>query len=508
MPAGVGPDTLAGQCRALQVPQRLNVTPWVHPFLSAVTPLAYPSPSLVFQCRLTTTPRLSYLQDHVVLGRPLLPAAAMLELALATLALATSDAAAQEGLVQVQDMAIMAPVVMASPHADSAVTVACQLDLATGQLVIRSCLDAEQAAAGKGWSVSATAQAGMLESPYLEPGTSTPLHVTAQEAALTAALVQLFPPLAAELAAAAAADACGSISSLQEEWHADGYFTRPQQVDSAFHLGVTSPDAGAKVPTAVRSFLSPLPRGSAAAPAGEVFAATAAPKEQQQPAAGRRQAGPAATSEASFYMTTAAGSTTGSLVAVVEGLQTRVLTASQARQLAASAAVGAAHPATSKEGEAAACPCSYNMEWQACMPEGESTGTPCLYITSHKQHSVNGRTCLLPQSFRDSSWCSYHKHLEAPSYSVAQCVLDRCCVAAGGAHSYTASAGCRHGGCGRSQQRVGPAATAGPGGPEGCGRGARPWHGPASSLQLHAHQRSRPSSRGVAAECSNRAANC
>jgi hypothetical protein len=361
-------DTLAGQCRQLQVPQRLNVTPWVHPFLSAATPLAYSSPSLVLQCRLTTTPRLSYLQDHVVLGRPLLPAAAMLELALATVALATTDAAAQEGLVQVQDMAIMAPVVMASPGADRAVTVACQVDLVTGQLVIRSCLDAEQAAAGEGWSVSATAQAGMLASPYLEPGTYTPPRVTAQEAALTAALVQLFPGLAEGLAAPAAADACGSISSLQEEWHADGYFTRPQQVDCAFHLGVTSPEAGAKVPTAVRSFLAPVPRGSAAAPAGELFAATA---DRKEPAAGRRQAGAAATAEASFYMASAAGS----LVAVVEGLQTRVLTASQARQLAASAAaaVGADHKASSQERVAEGSPCSYNVEWQASIPESKHT---------------------------------------------------------------------------------------------------------------------------------------
>ena len=396
---------------------RLNVVPLVHPFTSSLTVCKHSSsskPTLTLQCYLTSHTRLAYLQDHVVMGMKLLPAAAMMEFAIATAATATADAAAEEALMQISKMAISAPIIMPSEAAPGeAVVVCCQLELMSGRLTI-----SYSQGASTMQIESASCEVAMLPmaadgitkiSNDITTNSSCISIVSATSAAQLQSIMAAFPQLAVAAAAAsqggspaAAAPACagsdaacGIVHAVDDTWYSSGYLSSPAQVDAAFHLGVASPDAvGAKVPVAVGSFLVPVRRdnrrGGGSSGLGQIFANTTGTLGRTD---GKRRAA-GKTSVASFYLKDAAGTGgDGDLVAVVDQLETMVVEPGAARRQRAAAA-GAKLPAEQEEeadqrrrgvdDKGGESPCSYEVEWVVEQPkkmtraDGVEEGMCCL----------------------------------------------------------------------------------------------------------------------------------
>jgi len=315
------------------------------------------------------------------MGRPLLPAAAMMELAAATAATMTQDSAHDSGdLLAISNMSISAPIILPAATAPGAgdsdsFEVVCSLDLATGRLSIGY---AEQFQDNDSFEpiTCATATASIVkakEQPQQQPS-------------LQAAAAALLADIMAKPAGAAAAGAAmGSIAPVSGDWTASGYFSAPQQVDSALHLGVVAPGSGAKVPVALGSFLVPCAAARAAG-TGWQHASTCIDSSKPPTEAGvssssfilrgASSAG-AAGSGRSHGQASAVGADAGGLVVVVEDLQTKVVKQSNyhrvrsQRQHATAAASPEVqqHPGSRASHEAAdgsdsTYPCSYELEWQ------------------------------------------------------------------------------------------------------------------------------------------------
>jgi hypothetical protein len=350
--------------------------------------------------------------DHIVLGRALLPAAAMMELAAATAATLTADSAAEDGsLLAVQGLTMTAPIIMLDPAAaaaaaaggddDLGLVVVCSLDLVTGQLQIGYMQDSGDSADAGHMVVCAAATAGVVRAA--EPAGSAATAVQQQQRLQAGALGVLSGILAPHAAAAVTASSAeaavpgaatarapviGAVEGLSEEWHASGYFSNPRQVDSALHLGVVQPGSGAKVPVAVTNFLVPAAAARGAA-TGRLLASSAADSvSPAQAAAGVSSASYVISSDDDY---SSAGSSSragrvpgrssgmaagaGELVLVIDGMQTKVpRQADLARQERAARSVtrqqqqeGVAAAVEAAEGEEG-YPCSYEVDWQLSEP--------------------------------------------------------------------------------------------------------------------------------------------
>ena len=82
-----------------------------------------------------TDSRLAFLRDHVVAGRPVLPGAAMLEMASAAGRTLAQDAAADAVTAAIVDAAIPAPVLLA---ATADVQLECSVAMASGHLELQA----------------------------------------------------------------------------------------------------------------------------------------------------------------------------------------------------------------------------------------------------------------------------------------------------------------------------------------------------------------------------------
>jgi hypothetical protein len=373
------PCALAARRRPLLRPARLYVVPHVHPFLSALLPAGAggggAAATVTLVCRLGGPPRrLAHLWEHVVAGRPLLPAAAMLEAFAATAAAATADdaldgaapaAAASARLLR--RVAITAPLVLprlrgGAPSGGALegsgvedededddgkgeLLLTVRLDLATGELILAS---------GAGFEPPrqhATASlARLAASPAVAPAAPPPAEDPAV-AARAAALLETWgvrAPRAAcpqHLAARQSRrpEAVGAVDDVSADWRASGYFTNPRQVDAALHLGVAAPGSGAKVPVALEAFAWAAPDAHAAS------AQLPAACLLRGGASGNAAADGGASGVASFWL----GAPGAGAAVALEGLETRVMAGAGRRGAAA------AQEATGAGAQQA----SYEVEW-------------------------------------------------------------------------------------------------------------------------------------------------
>ena len=309
--------------------------------------------------------------DHIVQGVPFLPAAAMLELAAATAALLNS-AADGNLLLAVTNMAFTQPVMMPSPTVTTGnpindLDVCCSMDLTTGRLQLGHMHHVqgavEQQPGRYSMSVCAVGSATVVAAPS---GRRTPdqQHAAGLQQAVSphhdgpvrpAAVSLLAGIVASHIAQASMFDASspassavtGSIAPVDVDWTSSGYITSQRQVDAALHLGVVPPGSGAKIPISLRAFMVPTVAAaeSQSVTMGCLYAAAAAADaDAAVPHTVRRgsvwgrmsylltavdahgkQA--AAFSPVSLVSEAAESVATGRLVVVVEGLQTKVMTA-------------------------------------------------------------------------------------------------------------------------------------------------------------------------------------
>lgn len=394
------------------------MVPHLHPFTSSINTSSFLQQQLMQQsitlhCRFSSKARLAYLLDHVVMGRPLLPAAAMMELASATAATLTQDAAHEAGaLLAVSNMSISAPIILPTAGAGGngiaeEFEVVCRLDLATGQLSIGYTYEQE---AGFGPMTCATATASLVHAPQTQRQHSA--HLQAAAAVLLSDLLPRSTP-ASQGSAAAAAGPVGVIAAVSSDWASSGYFSAPQQVDSALHLGVVAPGSGAKVPVAVGSFLVPVAAARTAG-TGQLHASTCSNSSSSSPtgaAAGLSSSSFKLSSDSSTGgafsaagrmpgQAAAVDAAAGGLVVVVEDLQTKVVkkadlskvgmqrqpaaaTAGQEQQQTDDTAPGRPDQSVDEP-----YPCSYETEWQA-----KEAATAAGLSAVDSRHA--GNLCLL-----------------------------------------------------------------------------------------------------------------
>jgi 3-oxoacyl-(acyl-carrier-protein) synthase len=254
LPAGHGGAAAGAGFSALLRRSRLYVLPRRHPLASA---LAVAEGAVTFVCRVDG-PRLAYLRQHVVLGRALLPAAAMLELALAAAhSLAGDDATSAGGRLAIASLAIASPIIL--PDASAAAAAAGEGT--EGELLVTCRLSTDG-----GVTIGALRPGASEEGAPCASGRVALLRDAAATAAPPPALPAFLRRLARSRAAAAAesggsagtplsteAAAIGRIApEMASEWQlAADYLTPPQRLDAALHLGVVQTSAGARIPVAV-----------------------------------------------------------------------------------------------------------------------------------------------------------------------------------------------------------------------------------------------------------------
>jgi hypothetical protein len=389
--------------------KRLYVVPHLHPFTSSISTGSFlqqqsAQQTVTLHCRFSSKARLAYLLDHVVMGRPLLPAAAMIELAAAAAASLTQDSAHDSGdLLSVSNMSISAPIILPSADAEDSdgFEVICSVDLTTGQLSIGySYSKAELSGAGFKPVTCATATACLVR-PTQQAQQGTGLQAAA--ATLLADSIKQSIAAATAESAAVTTNPIGTITSVSEDWAASGYFSAPQQVDSALHLGVVAPGSGAKVPVALGSFLVPAAAvrgaGTGISPTGAMLASTCSSSSSSigMTASGLSTSsfllssteGPAAATSRTPGPAAAVGATAGGLVVVVEDLQTKVVKrADLSKARMQQQAAGTPACADSKQAEQTAAgasaaaaadesyPCSYETEWQVKEARPAATAGP------------------------------------------------------------------------------------------------------------------------------------
>jgi hypothetical protein len=367
------------------------VVPHLHPFLSALRPDSAAG-TVTLQCRISSRARLANLLDHVVMGRVLLPAAAMMELAAATAATLLQDSAHEAGqLLAITAMAISAPIILQSPAPaaarggnDDALELLCSLELSTGRLSI-----------GYAYSSSSSSSAAMVTCATATAGVvdAAAVHEPQQlQASAAAVLANIMSVHAAAGHKTAGLGAVGTIKSVADDWRTSGYFSSPAQVDAALHLGVVPQGSGAKVPVAVGSFVVPRAAASRASATGQLHASTVS---------GSPASAPGGTSSSSFLLRSAAGiaagassrprvagrssmlgADAGDLVVVIDDLQTRVVRAGDVSRMQQPQCVATAPLAASAADKASAAgdadadepyPCSYELQWQSKEPASAAT---------------------------------------------------------------------------------------------------------------------------------------
>jgi len=231
--------------------------------------------TVIMQCQLAD-PNLAFLMDHQVMGRPLFPAAAMLEVA----------AAAAKTMLQVSDtlisdLVIAAPIILTSATAgqqSASLQLQTTVDAATGMLQIGSVsagsslsqtnarcqisftAGSKESSAQQSWQRSshgAIAQllASLEDSPAALAGVEGDEETRRRRAgprAGTGAGDQAAVAVASTAAAAAVAQVMVPKQALLA-----GFLTPPQTLDSTFHLGVVTAGSGVKVPLAVGAYVVP-----------------------------------------------------------------------------------------------------------------------------------------------------------------------------------------------------------------------------------------------------------
>jgi hypothetical protein len=228
---------------------RFWVLPAAHPLAPAALPPRSKQPGgrVVFECSLLA-PRLAIYADHVVMGRVLLPATAMLEAALAAGSVALEAYAGNA--LGVAGLAIAGPLIVPQPAAQSktGTVMRCAVSPAAGAFTLshasgRSGPRTDNASGH--YCVAAAAAALATTLAAVAAGA-----VLQQEAARRAVLLGLLVPAKV---APNAGHAMGSIA-VHPDLAGDGYIVPPSCMDACLHLGVSAPGCGAKVPVAAGAF--------------------------------------------------------------------------------------------------------------------------------------------------------------------------------------------------------------------------------------------------------------
>ena len=208
------------------------------------------------------SPSLAYMDDHMVLGRALLPAAAMLELSSGALQTLlgdpTSSQGAQQGLVS--GMAFTSPFILdAARRAPSSP--------ATHQQILQIAVDPSGAFQLQSWGLSGDGQThthargtlAVVAAPSLDssPDGCDPMMTDNKHGTNSAAIgSQLVAACWMDLGCQDESSA-GPIGALAAAVPIDGYILAPQALDATLHLGVTHPASPAKVPTSVAAYAVP-----------------------------------------------------------------------------------------------------------------------------------------------------------------------------------------------------------------------------------------------------------
>jgi hypothetical protein len=323
----------------------------------------------------------------------------MMELAAAAAATLTQDSAHDFGdLLSIINMSISAPIILPAADADDndGFEVICIVDLTSGQLRIGySYSQADVSGAGSEPVTCATSTVSLVKPTAQQAQQGTGLQAAA--ATLLADSIQQSVAAAAAESPAVISNPIGTIAPVSQDWTASGYFSAPQQVDSALHLGVVAPGSDAKVPVALGSFLVP---DAAARGAGLYLGTGAMLASTCSSSMGTTASG---LSTSSFLLSSlegatgasrvpgqaaAVGATAGGLVVVVEDLQTKVVKranlskAHMQRQAAGTPAgtdskqAGQATAGASAEAADESYPCSYETEWQVKEALSAATAGP------------------------------------------------------------------------------------------------------------------------------------
>ena len=283
--ANHGSSLLAGA--ALHLPmqkQRLWVLPKPHSLLLLASSQRE---TVIMQCQLAD-PNLAFLMDHQVMGRPLFPAAAMLEVA--TVAAKTMLHDQVSDSIIISDVIIAAPIILTNATAgqqSAILQLQTTVDAATGTLQI-GCMPAGSsssqtnarcqisfAAGSKESSAQQELQASLrgaiaqLLASLLEPADSPAAVAAAREGDQEARRRRAGPRAgtgAGDQAAVAVDQAAGAVGSsaaaaavaqvmVPKQALLAGFLTPPQTLDSTFHLGVVTPGSGVKIPVAVGAYV-------------------------------------------------------------------------------------------------------------------------------------------------------------------------------------------------------------------------------------------------------------
>lgn len=249
-PPTIAPTAMPGNSVLDWNAQRLWPLPPPHPLLAFVRSSGGPmEPEACFSASLGSGAAASFLRDHVVGGRALLPATAFIELLLAAAGLACEDDSAGGRHLGLAFTAISAPKLLSAGPGD---VLQMAVSLRTGAVEAASPdgtahISSEVCKVGGG--------AGTSRQPAVAAG-SHALQAILAVYATSALPVQL--PHANFAALAIALDSCGTVGS----WRAD-----PATADAALHLSAVKvarlTDTASRVPVAVQAVLAVPPNPTA-----------------------------------------------------------------------------------------------------------------------------------------------------------------------------------------------------------------------------------------------------
>ena len=235
--------------------------------------------TVIMQCQLAD-PNLAFLMDHQVMGRPLFPAAAMLEVAAAAAKSMLHD---QVSDCLISDVVIAAPIILTNATAgqqSASLLLQTTVDAATGMLQI-GCMSAgssssqtnsrcnisfaagsKKSSAQQELQTSSCGAIAQLIASLLDPEDSPAVaggegdEETRRRRAGPRAGTGAGDQAAVAVASTAAAAAVAQVMVPKQALLA-GFLTPPQTLDSTFHLGVVTPGSGVKVPVAVGAYVVP-----------------------------------------------------------------------------------------------------------------------------------------------------------------------------------------------------------------------------------------------------------
>ena len=237
--------------------------------------------TVIMQCQLAD-PNLAFFMDHQVMGRPLFPAAAMLEVAAAAAKTMLHD---QVSDALISDLVIAAPIILTnatSGRHPASLQLQTTVDAATGTLQI-GCMPAgssssqtnvrckisfaagsKESSAQQELQASSRGAMAQLVASLLNPEDS-PGAVAARGVEDEQTRRRRAGPRAGTGAGDQAAVAVGSTAgaaavaqvTVPKQALLAGFLVPPQTLDSTFHLGVVTPGSGVKVPVAVGAYVVP-----------------------------------------------------------------------------------------------------------------------------------------------------------------------------------------------------------------------------------------------------------